>query len=101
LPKDRSEPAPNLPTVKAMAPNAPIGAAHITMATMRKNICAAVPIRSVSGLPACPIALRAKPHSTETNSTCSTLPSANAPMNVLGMMPSRNSVVVRLWVCAR
>jgi len=62
---------------------------------------AAVPIRSVSGLPACPIALSAKPHSTETNSTCSTLPSANAPMKVLGMMPSRNSVVVRAWLCAR
>src|SRR5262249_6759187 len=65
------------------------------------DICAAVPIRSVSGLPACPIALRPKPHSTEINRTCRTLPSANAPMNVLGMIPSTNSVVVRLWVCAR
>ena len=54
-PNENSEPAPNLPTVNAMAPNAPIGAAHITRATMRKNICAAVPIRSVSGLPACPM----------------------------------------------
>ena len=60
-----------------------------------KNICAAVPIRSVSGFPACPMALKAKPHSSETKSTCSTLPSANAPMKVLGMMPSRNCAVVR------
>ena len=54
LPSETSEPVPNLPTVNAIAPNAPIGAAHITMATMRKNIREAISIRSVSGLPAAP-----------------------------------------------
>jgi hypothetical protein len=33
LPSESNDPAPNFPTVNAIAPNAPSGAAHITMAT--------------------------------------------------------------------
>jgi hypothetical protein len=52
---ESSDPAPNLPTVKAMAPNAPSGAAHITMATTLNNMVDATSTRSRSGFARGPI----------------------------------------------
>ncbi|MNR17204.1 hypothetical protein D3C85_1338500 [compost metagenome] len=52
---------------------------------------------SYTGLPFSPIADSAHPNSTETSKMHSTLPSANAWVNVLGMMPIRKSTMCRCW----
>jgi hypothetical protein len=40
----------------------PSGAAHMTTATIRNSICELASMRSLIGLPACPIQLSANPH---------------------------------------
>ena len=85
---------PVSPTTAAIAPNAPIGAAHMIIARMRKTrrwMCS-MPRRI--GSPFSPSACSANPASSATSSVCSTEPSVNADTSVVGMMPSRNSVVL-------
>ncbi len=84
---------PVAPTTAAIAPNAPIGAAHMIMARMRKTsrwMCS-MPVRI--GVARGPIACRANPASSATSSVWRTEPSVNADTRVAGMIPSRNAVV--------
>ncbi len=83
---------PNRPIVKAIAPNAPIGAARMTMLTTPKTACVNPSSMSSSGLTRGPSADIAKPNSTETKITLRMLPLANAPITELGMILRRNSV---------
>ena len=80
--------------MKAIAPNAPIGATFITMPTMPNSTCDSRSMRSKTGRPFAPKPCSAKPNSTEKNSTWSISPFANASTALFGMIASRNSVVV-------
>ena len=85
---------PVAPTTAAMAPNAPIGANHMTMAITRntsRSRCL-TPRRIAS--PRGPRACKAKPTSNATNSVCNTTPLVSAENRVVGMMLNRKSVVV-------
>ena len=86
MPSEAREPTPNFPTVKAIAPNAPIGAAHITMPTTAKIIFAAISMMSTSGFARSPNCTKPKPQTTAMKSTWRILPSAKAPTKVPGMM---------------
>jgi len=90
-----SEPMPNLPTVKAMAPIAPRGASRITTPTMRKNSWPIWSMNDVTAATRCPSAAAAMPARIDTSSTCKMSPPENASPTVLGMMPSRKSVTPR------
>ena len=83
---------PNRPTVKAIAPNAPIGAARMTMLTTPKTACVNPSSMSSSGLTRGPSDASANPNSTDTKITLRMLPLANAPITELGMILRRNSV---------
>src|ERR1700735_3771669 len=86
LPSEASEPTPTLPPVKAIAPNAPIGAVHITMPTMMNSIFEATSMTSTSGFARSPSQTRAKPDKTAMNRTWRMFPSVKAPTHVLGQL---------------
>lgn len=87
-------PMPYLPTVKAMAPKAPMGAAFIKMATRRKIGEVSACRKSTTGRPRSPTSASAMPNSTEKNSTCRMSPCAKAPVMVSGMMFIRKPTMV-------
>lgn len=79
------------PVTAAMAPKAPSGAAHMTMARTRKTsrwMCS-TPRRT--GCPADPMAWSANPVSSATSRVCRTWPSVNAETIVVGMIESTKS----------
>ena len=82
-----------MPIVNAIAPKAPIGATRMMMPTMANSTCDAFSIRSNTSVPRPPKRCSAKPNSTENSSTCRISPLAKASTTVLGITPSRNSVV--------
>ena len=75
--------------VKAMAPNAPIGATCTIMRIMPKNTFAMPSITPVICSPSLPSRVMAKPVRIDTSSTCSRSPRASAPKKLSGMIPSR------------
>ena len=75
--------------VKAIAPNAPIGATWTMMRIMPKNILAMPSITSVIFSPSLPSCVMAKPVRIDTSSTCSRSPRASAPKKLSGMIPIR------------
>ncbi len=74
-----------------MAPNAPIGAAHITMDRMRKTSRWMCSMPRSTGCPAEPMAWSANPASRATSSVWSTWPSVKAETNVVGMIDRTKS----------
>ena len=86
---------PYLPMVKAIAPNAPIGAAYIRMWTIRKTIAVSV-LSSVLQpcAPLSPISASAMPNRIATSSTCRICPSVKALTRVSGMMFIRKPVTL-------
>ena len=90
-------PMPYLPTVNAMAPNAPIGANLMTMPIRMKKTWQMSSISFSTGLPRSPKRCRAKANNTAKNRTCSMSPAAKAPTTVLGMIAIRKPAT--LWVC--
>ena len=77
-----------------MAPKAPIGAAHMIIASTRKTSRWSTSTTRRIGLPASPMRWSAKPTSRATSSVCSTSPLVSEENSESGMMPSRNSVVL-------
>ena len=75
--------------VKAMAPNAPIGATRTMMRMMPKKNFAVPSITPVICSPSLPSRVMAKPVRIDTSSTCSRSPRASAPKKVSGMIASR------------
>ena len=93
-----SEPMPNSPMVKAIAPKAPMGASFISMCTSLKitslKDASTSNTRSLCGR----VALMATPERMATSSTCRIDPLVTALNSVVGMMPSRKPD--RLWCSA-
>ncbi|MNV02348.1 hypothetical protein D3C71_925820 [compost metagenome] len=83
--------------VKAMAPNAPMGAAFITMLTTLNTGTVSDSRKACTGLPALPDRANATPNSTATSSTCRMLSPTKGLTSVLGMMSIANPV--RLISC--
>ncbi len=83
-PSATSESVPKRPTVKAMEPNAPSGATHMTKPTMRKNTSRTLSITAVTAAPRSPQAASPAANSTETSSTGSTSVCAKASTKVVG-----------------
>lgn len=79
------------PVTAAMAPKAPSGAAHMTIARMRKTSRCMCSMPRSTGCPADPIACRAKPVRSATSRVCRTWPSVNAETMVVGMIESTKS----------
>ena len=65
---------PVSPTTAAIAPNAPIGAAHMIIASTRNTSRCRCPIAAQDRLAGAPIACSAKPTSSATSRVCSTSP---------------------------
>ena len=82
-------PTPYLPMVKAMAPNAPIGAARIRMCTRRNTGAVSASSRFSTGRPFSPTSASDRPNSTATNSTCRMLSPTSGLTSVFGMMSIR------------
>ena len=80
--------------VKAIAPNAPIGATFMMKPTIANSTCELFSMKSNTSVPRPPKRCSAKPNSIENISTCSISPLAKASTTVLGITASRNSVVV-------
>ena len=72
--------------VKAMAPNAPIGATFTTSAMTPNIACATSSIRLRTVWPRSPKAMSEKPNRIANSSTCRISPCAKAPTTVSGMM---------------
>ena len=82
---------PVAPTTAAIAPNAPIGAAHMIIARMRKTRRWRCSMPRRIGAPFGPSFCSANPTSSATSRVCRTSPSVKAETRVFGMMPSRKS----------
>ena len=80
---------PYLPTVKDMAPNAPMGASRTSILMMAKNTFETLSRVSAILWPKAPSCEQASPVRMETSSTCSRLPSEKALTTVVGIMLSR------------
>ena len=80
--------------VKAIAPNAPIGAAFIRIATTLKTASDTSSSAWSSRSPRSPISARPMPNRIATNSVWRMLPAVSADRNVSGMMPRRKPVNV-------
>ncbi len=76
-----------------MAPNAPIGAAHMIMARILKTSRSKCLMPRRIACPEAPRVCTAKPMNSATNSVCSTISPVSGETSVVGMIPSRNSVV--------
>nr|ACB37719.1 unknown [Micromonospora chalcea] len=84
---------PVAPTTAAIAPNAPTGATHMIIARTLKTSRCSSPTARRTGSPRPPRPCTAKPTRRATSSVWSTSPSVSAETSVVGMIPSRNSVV--------
>ena len=85
---------PVAPTTAAIAPNAPIGATHMIIDSTRNTTRSKCLTPRSTALPELPSPWIANPISSATNSVCSTSSPTSGDTSVVGMMPSRNSVVV-------
>ena len=85
---------PCWPMVKAIAPNAPIGAAYIRMWTIRNTTAVSVWSVPSSRSPRAPISASAIPNRIATSSTCNISPSVKALTKVEGMMLRRKPVTL-------
>ena len=85
---------PVAPTTAAIAPNAPIGATHMIIASTRNTTRSKCLTPRSTAWPDLPSPWIANPISSATNSVCSTISPTSGDTSVVGMMPSRNSVVV-------
>ena len=90
---------PNLPMVKAIAPNAPIGAAFITMAMTPNTPCAASSMKARSVWPRSPSPISAKPNRIENSRTWRISPCAKAPTTVSGMICRKKSTLFCASAC--
>ncbi len=90
---------PYLPMVKAMAPNAPIGAKRIRMFTTRNTTCVSDSSSATIGFARGPADDKANPNRIETNTTCKMSPLANASVTVVGMMCIRKSATLCALAC--
>ena len=77
---------PYFPTVNAIAPNAPNGAAFINMETTLNIGVVAARSKSVIGRAFSPTEAREMPNKTETNKTCRILPSVRGLTTVVGII---------------
>ncbi len=93
-----SEPTPYLPMVKAIAPNAPIGASFVMMWTMPNSTRLVPSMKSVTTLPRSPRCASTLPNSSAISRICRISPWAKASTMVFGMMCIRKSTVD--WPCA-
>ncbi len=75
--------------VKAMAPNAPIGATCTMIRMIPKNTFAAASMAPLILSPSAPNCAMAKPERIDTSRTCSRSPRASAPKKLSGMIPNR------------
>ena len=82
---------PKEPTVKAMAPKAPMGATFMTSATMRKNTCDRRSRTSTSGLAVGPMAVSETPKRTAKKTIWRISPLAKASTTLEGTMLVRKS----------
>ena len=82
---------PNEPTVKAIAPNAPIGATFMIRATIRKKTCDVRSSTSISGFAVAPMEVSATPNSTAKKTICRISPLAKASTTLVGTMCVRKS----------
>ncbi|COW46364.1 Uncharacterised protein [Mycobacterium tuberculosis] len=84
---------PVVATILAIAPNAPIGASHSTItSTLNTSFCRFSTARRMDS-PAGPRPWTAKPTSSATSNTCSTLPSVRAEGSDLGMICWMNPAI--------
>ena len=95
-----SVPTPYLPMVKAIAPNAPIGARRIIKLMMPKMTCEKLSITLKISWPLLPRRCSAKPNSTANSSTCKMLPLANAPITLPGITSMRKATIPCSLACS-
>ena len=95
LPSATSDHRPYLPTVNAMAPNAPSGARRMMSATTSKRAADIISMISTRRCTLGPSRSKASPNNTENSSTCSTSPRANPPTMVSGMTLRTKSTVLK------
>ncbi len=93
-PRAASADQPVSPTTAAIAPKAPIGATHMIIDRMRKTTRSKCLTPRSTAWPELPRLWTANPTSSATNSVDSTDSPISGETSVVGMMPSRNSVVV-------
>ncbi|MCY1356320.1 hypothetical protein D9M69_427670 [compost metagenome] len=94
LPSDTTEPSPYLPTVKAIAPNAAIGARRMIMPTTVKMPCVKESRKSTTGLARAPICDSAMPNSVANTRICRMSFLASASMMLVGTRFIRKSMNV-------
>ncbi|CNU72017.1 Uncharacterised protein [Salmonella enterica subsp. enterica serovar Bovismorbificans] len=94
------EPTPYLPMVKAIAPNAPIGARRMIILMMPKMTCEKLSITLKMSWPLLPKRCSAKPNNTANSKTCRMLPLANAPITLPGMTSIRKAIMPCSLACA-
>ena len=87
-----SEWSPNRPTVKAMAPKAPMGDSATIISTIENTTLVSWSTRLDTMLARSPSTMSARPNSTATSMTCRMAPFAKASTMVLGMIFSRNDM---------
>src|ERR1035437_2447480 len=83
--------SPNVPTVNAIAPNAPNGATFMMSATIRKKTSREVSSTFVSGAAPLPSVTTANPNSTAKNTICRMSPCAKASTGLEGTICIRKS----------
>ena len=88
---------PYFPMVKAIAPNAPIGAARITSATIRKTTALIPSSARNTGAAGSPTIANEMPNRTATNRTCNIDPSVSAETTVVGMISIRKVTMLTSW----
>ncbi len=84
---------PVSPTTPAMAPNAPTGAAHMIIMRILKTRRCTCPTPVRIGVPAAPIDCSPNPTSSATNRVCRIDSPVSEARSVVGMMPTRKSVM--------
>ncbi len=94
LPSAAIEPSPYLPTVKAIAPNAAIGASRMIMPTMENTPCVKTSRKSTTGRARVPMRDSAIPNSVAKTRICRMSLRASASMMLDGTRLSRKSTKV-------
>ena len=96
-----SVPRPYWPMMKAMAPNAPMGATFMIQDMILKISSRTVSMRLMTGRQRSrPMTTMAAPKNTEKNSTCSRLLLAKAPITLAGMTSRMNAAASLGGACA-
>ena len=84
---------PKAPTVKAIAPKAPTGAARIRIATSRNTTSDSFSSKASTGSAGLPTSDKAIPNNMAMNRVWRIEPSVSADIMVVGMMSSRKAVI--------